>query len=126
MHKLMPKLQAQGSRVLIFSQMIRMREVLKDDGSWKEYSHNCIDGGTAYEDRQRQIHEHDAPGSSKFIFTLTTRTGGLGINPALSTSGASMTATRARRWTTKMQKAGCQRVNSEGAQCQMALTLPPG
>ena len=82
MHKLMPKLQAQGSRVLIFSQMIRMREVLKDNCSWKEYSHNCIDGGTAHEDRQRKVHEHEAPGSSKFIFTISTRTGGLDINLA--------------------------------------------
>ena len=43
--KLMPKPQEQGSRVLIFSQMIRMREVLKDHCSWKEYSHYCIEDG---------------------------------------------------------------------------------
>ena len=30
LHKLMPKPQKQGSHVLIFSQMTRMREVLKD------------------------------------------------------------------------------------------------
>ena len=41
-----------------------------------------IDGGTAHEDRQRQIDEYNAPGSSKFIFMLSTRAGGLGINLA--------------------------------------------
>ena len=35
-----------------------------------------------HEDRQYQIDECDAPGSSKFIFMLSTRAGGLGINLA--------------------------------------------
>ena len=41
-----------------------------------------IDGQTAHEDRQSQIEEYNKPGSEKFIFLLTTRAGGLGINLA--------------------------------------------
>ena len=39
-----------------------------------------IDGGTAHEDRINAIDEYNRPGSEKFIFLLTTRAGGLGIN----------------------------------------------
>ena len=39
-----------------------------------------IDGGTAHEDRIMAIDEYNKPGSEKFIFLLTTRAGGLGIN----------------------------------------------
>jgi len=41
-----------------------------------------IDGSTAHEDRQQQIDEYNKPDSEKFIFLLTTRAGGLGINLA--------------------------------------------
>ena len=39
-----------------------------------------IDGGTAHEDRIVAIDEYNKPNSEKFIFLLTTRAGGLGIN----------------------------------------------
>lgn len=39
-----------------------------------------IDGGTAHEDRIAAIDEYNKPDSDKFIFLLTTRAGGLGIN----------------------------------------------
>lgn len=41
-----------------------------------------LDGQTPHEDRQRQINEYNEPGSKKFIFMLSTRAGGLGINLA--------------------------------------------
>lgn len=39
-----------------------------------------IDGNTNHEDRIKAIDEYNAPDSSKFVFLLTTRAGGLGIN----------------------------------------------
>ena len=39
-----------------------------------------IDGGTAHDDRILAIDEYNKPDSEKFIFLLTTRAGGLGIN----------------------------------------------
>ena len=38
LHKLLPKLQEQGSRVLIFSQMTRMLDILEDYCFWKGFS----------------------------------------------------------------------------------------
>ncbi|EEB20390.1 helicase, putative [Pediculus humanus corporis] len=80
--KLLPRLQDQDSRVLIFSQMTRMLDILEDYCFWKGYKYCRLDGNTSHEDRQRQINEYNAPNSEKFIFMLSTRAGGLGINLA--------------------------------------------
>ncbi|CAJ0943274.1 unnamed protein product, partial [Mesorhabditis belari] len=80
--KLLLKLQEQGSRVLIFSQFSRMLDMLEDYCWWRRYKYCRLDGQTAHEDRQRQIEEYNAEGSEKFVFMLTTRAGGLGINLA--------------------------------------------
>merc|ERR1719341_2230743 len=78
--KLLPKLQAQGSRVLIFSQMARMLDILEDYCWFRGWKYCRIDGNTPHEDRDKQIQEYNAEGSEKFIFMLSTRAGGLGIN----------------------------------------------
>ncbi|XP_078719155.1 SWI/SNF-related matrix-associated actin-dependent regulator of chromatin subfamily A member 5 isoform X1 [Lampetra fluviatilis] len=80
--KLLPKLQEQGSRVLLFSQMTRMLDILEDYCMWKGYGYCRLDGQTPHEDRQEAIAAYNAPNSSKFIFMLSTRAGGLGINLA--------------------------------------------
>ena len=96
--KLLRNMNEKGSRVLIFSQMSRMLDILEDYCLFRSYSalisfvhepvtvdqlsaEYCrIDGGTAHEDRIAAIDEYNKPGSEKFIFLLTTRAGGLGIN----------------------------------------------
>lgn len=78
--KLLGRLQKQGSRVLIFSQMSRLLDILEDYCVFREYQYCRIDGGTAHEDRIAAIDEYNKPGSEKFVFLLTTRAGGLGIN----------------------------------------------
>ncbi len=94
--KLLKNVKEKGSRVLIFSQMSRMLDILEDYCLFRGYSayyfaHNpqllvifveyCrIDGSTAHEDRIAAIDEYNKPESEKFIFLLTTRAGGLGIN----------------------------------------------
>ncbi|KAL7747414.1 chromatin remodeling complex Adenosinetriphosphatase [Sorochytrium milnesiophthora] len=74
------RFKAQGSRVLIFSQMSRVLDILEDYCGWREFDYCRIDGQTAYEDRVESIDAYNAPNSRKFIFLLTTRAGGLGIN----------------------------------------------
>lgn len=76
--KLLPKLQEQDSRVLIFSQMTRMLDILEDYCHWRQFQYCRLDGKTAHEDRDRYISEYNAEGSKKFIFMLSTRAGGLG------------------------------------------------
>ncbi|SPO25876.1 probable ISW2 - ATPase component of a two subunit chromatin remodeling complex [Ustilago trichophora] len=78
--RLLRKMKEKGSRVLIFSQMSRMLDILEDYCLFREYQYCRIDGGTAHEDRIAAIDEYNKPGSEKFIFLLTTRAGGLGIN----------------------------------------------
>merc|ERR1719376_1962762 len=80
MDKLLPKLQAQESRVLIFSQMTRMLDIFEDYCWFRGWKYCRIDGNTPHEDRDKQIQEYNAEGSEKFIFMLSTRAGGLGIN----------------------------------------------
>jgi len=80
--KLLPKLQSQDSRVLIFSQMTRMLDILEDFMRLKRYQYCRIDGGTSGDDRDSQMDVFNAPGSPKFAFLLSTRAGGLGINLA--------------------------------------------
>lgn len=80
--KLLPKLQEQGSRILIFSQMTRMLDILEDYCCWRQYNYCRLDGNTPHEDRNRQIEEYNMENSQKFIFMLSTRAGGLGINLA--------------------------------------------
>jgi SWI/SNF-related matrix-associated actin-dependent regulator of chromatin subfamily A member 5 len=78
--KLLKRMKAQGSRILIFSQMSRVLDILEDYCLMREYQYCRIDGSTAHEDRISAIDEYNKEGSEKFIFLLTTRAGGLGIN----------------------------------------------
>lgn len=80
--KLLPRLFEQGSRVLIFSQMTRMLDILEDFCLWRGHNYCRLDGKTAHEDRNRMIQDYNADDSKKFIFMLSTRAGGLGINLA--------------------------------------------
>lgn len=78
--KLLGRLKRQGSRVLIFSQMSRLLDIMEDYCVFREYKYCRIDGSTAHEDRIAAIDDYNKPDSEKFIFLLTTRAGGLGIN----------------------------------------------
>lgn len=80
--KLLAKLKAQGSRVLIFSQMTRMLDILEDYAWWRQYNYCRLDGQTEHSLRGQMIDEFNKPDSDKFIFLLSTRAGGLGINLA--------------------------------------------
>jgi hypothetical protein len=136
--KLLPKLKERGSRVLIFSQMTRMLDILEDfcvmrghqycriDGACMRAIRVCVGqlacrvlvgacvvcfvwrlsvlcgvggyravllrdsalnvlwstGNSSNDDRESSIEEFNAPSSSKFVFLLSTRAGGLGINLA--------------------------------------------
>eukprot|EP00118_Oscarella_pearsei_P006560 m.29833 g.29833 ORF g.29833 m.29833 type:complete len:1434 (+) comp31236_c0_seq3:78-4379(+) len=80
--KLLVKLKEQGSRVLLFSQMTRLLDIMEDYTIWRGFKYCRLDGQTAHEDRQEAITTFNAPNSEKFLFLLSTRAGGLGINLA--------------------------------------------
>ncbi|XP_037085686.1 LOW QUALITY PROTEIN: chromodomain-helicase-DNA-binding protein 7-like [Pollicipes pollicipes] len=78
--KLLPKLKAQGHRVLIFSQMVRMLDILEDYLIFKKYPFERIDGRIRGDLRQAAIDRYCRPDSDRFVFLLCTKAGGLGIN----------------------------------------------
>ena len=47
---------------------------------YKKYGYCRIDGSTSGELRESQMDAYNAPGSKLFVFMLSTRAGGLGIN----------------------------------------------
>lgn len=78
--KMLRKFKNEGSRVLIFCQMSRLLDILEDYCYFRLYEYSRIDGSTSHEDRIDAIDEFNKPDLDKFIFLLTTRAGGLGIN----------------------------------------------
>eukprot|EP00917_Polyrhabdina_sp_WS-2016_P001513 GHVP01003179.1.p1 GENE.GHVP01003179.1~~GHVP01003179.1.p1 ORF type:complete len:887 (+),score=164.26 GHVP01003179.1:33-2693(+) len=84
--KLLTRLVERGSRCLIFSQMARLLDILEDYCRMRNHDYCRLDGNTSGADRDSQIAEFNAPDSSKKIFILSTRAGGLGINLATADS----------------------------------------
>ncbi|XP_055532885.1 SWI/SNF-related matrix-associated actin-dependent regulator of chromatin subfamily A member 5-like [Wyeomyia smithii] len=78
--KLLARLYKRGSRVLIFSQFVVLLNILDDYLAWKGYKYSRLTGDTNTDERQVLLDDFNAPGSDKFIFMLTTRAGGVGIN----------------------------------------------
>lgn len=78
--KVLTELHQRGARVLLFSQMAVMLDILEDYLVWKGYKFHRMTGTTQQESRQQMIDEFNSPDSDTFIFIITTRTGGVGIN----------------------------------------------
>jgi superfamily II DNA/RNA helicase len=78
--KLLQRLKQRDSRVLIFCQMTRMLDILEDYCLYRGYKYCRIDGSSKQDDRDIAMDDFNAPGSEKFVFLLSTRAGGLGIN----------------------------------------------
>ncbi|KAM3591285.1 uncharacterized protein V6R79_026058 [Siganus canaliculatus] len=82
LQKMLRKLKEQGHRVLVFSQMTKMLDLLEDFLDHEGYKYERIDGGITGALRQEAIDRFNAPGACQFCFLLSTRAGGLGINLA--------------------------------------------
>ncbi|XP_021364893.1 chromodomain-helicase-DNA-binding protein 5-like isoform X3 [Mizuhopecten yessoensis] len=80
--KMMRNLNKNGHRVLIFSQMTKMLDILEDFLEHEGYKYERIDGGITGALRQDAIDRFNAPNAPQFCFLLSTRAGGLGINLA--------------------------------------------
>ena len=78
--KLLKRLKERGHRVLLFTQMTRILDIMEDYLVMRRYNYCRIDGNTSYELREDYIDAFNAPNSEKFLFLLSTRAGGLGIN----------------------------------------------
>ncbi|XP_070599084.1 chromodomain-helicase-DNA-binding protein 1 isoform X2 [Erythrolamprus reginae] len=80
--KLLIRLRERGSRVLIFSQMVRMLDILAEYLKYRQFPFQRLDGSIKGELRKQALDHFNAEGSEDFCFLLSTRAGGLGINLA--------------------------------------------
>jgi SWI/SNF-related matrix-associated actin-dependent regulator of chromatin subfamily A member 5 len=78
--KLLIRLKERGHRVLLFTQMTRILDIMEDYMHMRGFQYCRIDGNTTYDDREERIDAYNKPDSEKFLFLLSTRAGGLGIN----------------------------------------------
>ncbi|KAJ8528654.1 hypothetical protein ON010_g14675 [Phytophthora cinnamomi] len=87
--RMLPELKRKGHKVLLFSQMTRMMDILEDYFIMRDYSYCRLDGSTKLMDRVDQMEKFNkvsagatsvSDDDNVFIFMLSTRAGGLGIN----------------------------------------------
>ena len=80
LERLLAKLFSGGHRVVLFSQFTSTLDLLEDFLTHKEYKYCRLDGSTNRVQRTVDINSFNMPGSSRFVFLMSTRAGGLGIN----------------------------------------------
>jgi len=78
--RIFPKMKRSGHRILLFCQMTQLMTILEDFLSWRGYKYLRLDGTTKSEERGEMLSQFNAKGSEYFIFLLSTRAGGLGLN----------------------------------------------
>jgi len=76
---MLPKMRDEGDRVLIFSQFTMMLNIMERYLKIKGYKFLRLDGQTPVQERQALIDQFNQD-PDIFIFILSTRAGGLGIN----------------------------------------------
>ncbi|GBB85527.1 hypothetical protein RclHR1_12010008 [Rhizophagus clarus] len=77
--KLLEELRAGGHRVLIYFQMTRMIDLMEEYLSYRQYKYLRLDGSSKISDRRDMVEDWQTK-PEIFIFLLSTRAGGLGIN----------------------------------------------
>lgn len=83
---LLSYLKAKNHRVLLFSQFTSMLDIIQDYLDWRELSYVRLDGSVRGCDRITAIQEFtgaskaDADQDDVFVFLLSTRAGGVGLN----------------------------------------------
>ncbi|GAB6031698.1 hypothetical protein CHUAL_009450 [Chamberlinius hualienensis] len=76
---LLARLKDQGHRVLIYSQMTRMIDLLEEYMWHRKHTYMRLDGSSKISDRRDMVADFQSR-SDIFVFLLSTRAGGLGIN----------------------------------------------
>ena len=90
--RMLKRLHTDGHQVLIFSQMTKVLNILEDYLNYRQWNYCRIDGSTNIDDRQKAMDVFNAEKTAGvngtinkcddryFVFMLSTRAGGLGIN----------------------------------------------
>ncbi|CAR25080.1 chromatin-remodeling ATPase INO80 [Lachancea thermotolerans CBS 6340] len=77
--ELLVDLKKGDHRVLIYFQMTKMMDLMEEYLTYRQYKHIRLDGSSKLEDRRDLVHDWQTK-PDIFIFLLSTRAGGLGIN----------------------------------------------
>ncbi|XP_043715452.1 ATP-dependent helicase BRM [Telopea speciosissima] len=78
--RILIKLQRTGHRVLLFSTMTKLLDILEEYLQWRRLVYRRIDGTTCLDDRESAIVDFNSPNSDCFIFLLSIRAAGRGLN----------------------------------------------
>ncbi|KAK9757914.1 hypothetical protein RND81_01G194500 [Saponaria officinalis] len=78
--RILMKLQRSGHRVLLFSTMTKLLDILEEYLQWRRLLYRRIDGTTSLEDRESAIVDFNDPQTDCFIFLLSIRAAGRGLN----------------------------------------------
>uniref|UniRef100_A0A8D0HRQ2 Proliferation-associated SNF2-like protein n=1 Tax=Sphenodon punctatus TaxID=8508 RepID=A0A8D0HRQ2_SPHPU len=77
--RMLPELVKRGHKVLLFSQMTRMLDILMDYCYLRNYKFSRLDGKMSYGEREENMNNFNTD-PEVFIFLVSTRAGGLGVN----------------------------------------------
>ncbi|CEP15242.1 hypothetical protein [Parasitella parasitica] len=77
--KLLERLKTEGHRCLVYFQMTRMIDLFEEYIAYKQYRYLRLDGSSKISDRRDMVQDWQTR-PEIFIFLLSTRAGGLGIN----------------------------------------------
>jgi SNF2 family DNA or RNA helicase len=80
MEKLLQKLFDGGHKVLVFSQMVRVLDLLEELLKIKKYRYERLDGSTSSSSRTHAVERFGRKSCQRFVMLLSTRAGGLGLN----------------------------------------------
>nr|QYV43157.1 Brahma [Colaphellus bowringi] len=78
--RILPKLKVTSHRVLLFCQMTQLMTIMEDYLNWRGFKYLRLDGTIKSEDRGDLLKRFNEKGSEYFLFLLSTRAGGLGLN----------------------------------------------
>jgi SWI/SNF-related matrix-associated actin-dependent regulator of chromatin subfamily A member 5 len=77
---LLQSLFKKGHRVTLFSQFTQVLDILDDYCTLRGWKYCRFDGSTPRAKRNFVVNSFNAPDSEKFIFLMSTRSGGMGLN----------------------------------------------
>uniref|UniRef100_A0A8D2QHC1 Proliferation-associated SNF2-like protein n=1 Tax=Zonotrichia albicollis TaxID=44394 RepID=A0A8D2QHC1_ZONAL len=77
--RMLPELKKRGHKVLLFSQMTMMLDILMDYCYLRNFKFSRLDGSMSYSEREENMHQFNTD-PEVFLFLVSTRAGGLGIN----------------------------------------------
>lgn len=77
--KLLDDLKRNDHRVLVYFQMTKMMDLMEEFLTFRQHNYIRLDGSSKLEDRRDLVHDWQTK-PEIFVFLLSTRAGGLGIN----------------------------------------------